>query len=122
MGVTVCAASGDHGTADLDAQHWEQDKRINVNHPAVNDFVLGCGGTQITQGKDVVWNDGTPFDVTVRGGGGWATGGGISVVFPVPSYQTGASFASVNRHWQSWSWCARHCYERDELLHACGLF
>jgi hypothetical protein len=62
-----------------------------VNHPAVDDFVLGCGGTQITQGKDVVWNDGTPFDVTVRGGGGWATGGGISVVFPVPSYQTGAN-------------------------------
>ena len=89
IGVTICAASGDHGTADLDAGHW--DDKIHVNHPAVDDLVLGCGGTQINaQDKDVVWNDGTPFDVNVQGGGGWATGGGISVVFPVPSYQQAA--------------------------------
>jgi len=86
IGVTICAASGDHGTADLDAAHW--DGKIHVNHPAVDDMVLGCGGTQINaQRRDVVWNDGTPFNVNVQGGGGWATGGGISVVFPVPSYQ-----------------------------------
>ena len=54
-------------------------------------LVLGCGGTQIdNQGKDVVWNDGTPFDTTVAGGGGWASGGGISVVFAVPGYQQNA--------------------------------
>jgi kumamolisin len=39
----------------------------------------------------VAWNDGTPFDVNTAGGGGWATGGGISEIFPVPSYQAGAS-------------------------------
>ncbi len=89
-GVTVCVASGDHGTADLDAQDW--DNKIHVDHPAVDDLVLGCGGTQITaQGADVVWNDGTPFDVNVPGGGGWASGGGISEVFAVPSYQTTAN-------------------------------
>jgi kumamolisin len=89
IGVTICAASGDHGTADLDAEHW--DNKIHVNHPAVDDFVLGCGGTQINaQDKDVAWNDGTPFNVNVQGGGGWASGGGISVIFPVPSYQKGA--------------------------------
>jgi subtilase family serine protease len=32
-GIAICAASGDHGTADLDAQHW--DGKIHVNHPAV---------------------------------------------------------------------------------------
>jgi len=41
-------------------------------------------------GKDVVWNDGTPFNVHVDGGGGWASGGGISTVFPLPPYQAGA--------------------------------
>jgi kumamolisin len=88
-GVTVCVASGDHGTADLEAQQWDQ--KIHVDHPAVDDLVLGCGGTQITaQGKDVVWNDETPFDVNVQGGGGWASGGGISEVFAVPSYQASA--------------------------------
>jgi kumamolisin len=90
-GVTVCVASGDHGTADLDAADWDQ--KIHVDHPAVDDMVLGCGGTQIdSTGNDVVWNDGTPFDVNVQGGGGWASGGGISAgVIAVPSYQAGAN-------------------------------
>jgi len=85
LGITVCVASGDHGTADEDASDW--DGKIHVDHPACDDLVLGCGGTQIESGKDVVWNDGTPFNVNVPGGGGWASGGGISEVFPVPPYQ-----------------------------------
>ncbi len=89
LGITVCIASGDHGTADLDAQDW--DNKIHVDHPACDDMVLGCGGTQIDGGNDVVWNDGTPFDTSVPGGGGWASGGGISEVFAVPAYQTGAN-------------------------------
>jgi kumamolisin len=90
LGITICVASGDHGTADLDAPDW--DGKIHVDHPAVDDLVLGCGGTQIDKtGKDVVWNDGTPFDTTVAGGGGWASGGGISEVFPVPGYQQNAN-------------------------------
>jgi kumamolisin len=88
LGITVCVASGDHGTADLDASDWDQ--KIHVDHPACDDLVLGCGGTQIDGGEDVVWNDGTPFDVNTPGGGGWASGGGISKVFPVPSYQANA--------------------------------
>jgi len=88
LGITVCAASGDHGTADQDASHW--DGLIHVDHPACDDLVLGCGGTQIESNKDVVWNEGTPFDVNVQGGGGWATGGGISQVFAVPPYQSHA--------------------------------
>jgi kumamolisin len=88
LGITVCIASGDHGTADLDASDW--DGKIHVDHPACDDLVLGCGGTQIASNKDVVWNDGTPFDVNVQGGGGWASGGGISEIFPVPSYQAAA--------------------------------
>jgi kumamolisin len=85
VGITICVASGDHGTADLDATHW--DGKIHVDHPAVDDMVLACGGTQIDDGADVVWNDGTSF----ADGGGWASGGGISVVFPVPSYQAPAN-------------------------------
>jgi kumamolisin len=84
LGITVCAAAGDHGTADMDANHW--DEQIHVDHPACDDLVLACGGTQIDgTGADVVWNDGTPL-----ADGGWASGGGISEVFPVPSYQANA--------------------------------
>jgi kumamolisin len=88
LGITVCVASGDHGIADLDASSW--DGKIHVDHPACDDLVLGCGGTQVDAGKDVVWNDGTPFDPGVPGGGGWASGGGISEIFAVPSYQAAA--------------------------------
>jgi kumamolisin len=90
LGITICAASGDHGTADERALDW--DKKIHVDHPADDDLVLGCGGTQIDdQGNDVAWNDGTPFDVNVPGGGGWAGGGGISEIFAVPAYQKNAN-------------------------------
>ena len=90
LGITVCAASGDHGPADLGASDW--DHQVHVNHPSSDDLVLSCGGTQIdpVSGKDVVWNDNTPFDVSVKGGGGWASGGGISKIFPVPDYQSNA--------------------------------
>ncbi|HTS88757.1 MAG TPA: S53 family serine peptidase [Gemmatimonadales bacterium] len=88
LGVTVCAAAGDHGSADLDGFHW--DGQIHVDHPAVDDYVLACGGTQIdAQGNDVVWNDGTSFSNS-PGGGGWATGGGVSVTVPLPTYQKDA--------------------------------
>lgn len=86
LGVTICTAAGDHGTADLDSGHW--DGKIHVDHPSCDPMVLACGGTQIdASGADVVWNDGTPFDPTVRGGGGWATGGGVSTCFAKPDYQ-----------------------------------
>ena len=56
---------------------------------------LGCGGTQIdSHGKDVVWNDGTPFDVNDPSGGGWASGGGISQTFAVPPTSRAQSFPS----------------------------
>jgi kumamolisin len=90
QGITVCAATGDHGTADLDGASWDQ--QIHVDHPAVDPLVLACGGTQVNgNGADEVWNDGTPFDPGLPGGGGWATGGGISQVFPVPDYQKAAN-------------------------------
>jgi kumamolisin len=75
LGITICAASGDHGAID---RNW--DGKVHVVHPACDDLVLSCGGTQIDgNGHDVVWNDETG-----------AGGGGISEVFPVPSYQTNA--------------------------------
>lgn len=85
LGITVCVAAGDHGCADLDAASW--DGKVHVDHPACDDLVLGCGGTQIVGDRDAVWNDGTPFDASAQGGGGWTTGGGISQVFAVPAYQ-----------------------------------
>jgi len=81
MGVTVCVASGDSGSSDGVHDHLQ-----HVDFPASSPFALACGGTRLvstngtTISQEVVWNDGS------KGG---ATGGGISDVFALPSWQNG---------------------------------
>jgi kumamolisin len=73
-GITVTAAAGDSGSSDgLPGR--------NVDFPASSPLVLGCGGTSLpalNTSLEVIWND----------GGGVATGGGISALFSIPTYQT----------------------------------
>ena len=83
MGVTVCIASGDNGSADM-AQGW--DGKPHADFPASSPFALACGGTKLTASNghvadEVVWNEGPS---------GGAGGGGVSVYFPLPPYQHGA--------------------------------
>ncbi len=82
IGVTVLAAAGDSGASD-----GESGGTLAVDFPASAPYVLGCGGTRLllsgaTITEEVVWND------LAEGEG--ATGGGVSQVFPLPSYQSGA--------------------------------
>jgi kumamolisin len=82
MGITVCAASGDHGSSDGAANGQD-----NVDFPASSPHVLACGGTTVSakQSKivrETVWNDG------ISGG---ASGGGISSIFPIPAWQAGVT-------------------------------
>ncbi|MFD7160200.1 protease pro-enzyme activation domain-containing protein [Kribbella sp. NPDC059898] len=80
LGVTVCAASGDNGSAD-----GQTDGAQHADFPASSPHALACGGTHL-EGvppkitSETVWN--TP--------GGGATGGGVSDTFPVPAYQSTA--------------------------------
>jgi kumamolisin len=81
MGVTVCVASGDNGSSD-----GVNDGNNHVDFPASDPFVLGCGGTTLQASNEqivneVVWND--------QSSGGGATGGGVSDVFPLPTWQDG---------------------------------
>ena len=78
-GVTVTVAAGDNGSTDGVA-----DGKQHVDFPSSAPHALGCGGTtlQISDGvasSEVVWND-LPSD--------GAGGGGISIEFVVPSYQS----------------------------------
>jgi kumamolisin len=83
LGITVFAASGDDGSADE-----VPDGHVHVDFPASSPFVTGVGGTSLrsiaTGGTEVVWNNGP------RASGGGASGGGVSRVFPLPSWQAGA--------------------------------
>lgn len=88
MGVTICVAAGDHGADDTDTPS----ERVTVDFPASSPHVLACGGTHLEANNgsistETVWNT---HD-------GWATGGGVSEVFPLPSWQAGANVPnSVN--------------------------
>jgi kumamolisin len=80
MGITICAASGDNGSADGAANG-----QANVDFPASSPHVLACGGTSVRTmqsriARETVWNDG------IRGG---ASGGGISNIFSIPTWQAG---------------------------------
>jgi kumamolisin len=81
LGVTVCVAAGDWGSAD-----GQQDNQPHVDFPAASPNALACGGTTLDAdpatgrvSSEVVWS--SPD--------GSATGGGVSRVFPLPSWQSG---------------------------------
>jgi kumamolisin len=82
MGVTVLAASGDDGASDGDASGAP-----TVDFPAASPYVVGCGGTKLTLsgiaiGSEQAWNELAEDE--------GATGGGVSEVFALPSYQQSA--------------------------------
>lgn len=91
LGITICVAAGDAGSGDENPDDLAQvgetpDGHAHADFPASSPFALGCGGTKVTaaSGKitsEVVWNE-DPLRS--------ATGGGVSDVFAVPSYQSGA--------------------------------
>jgi kumamolisin len=90
QGVTICCASGDDGSQDQLA-----DGRAHVDFPAASPYVLACGGTSLqvsgaTLVKETVWNNGE------RQSGGGASGGGISDMNTLPSWQKGIVPPSVN--------------------------
>jgi kumamolisin len=80
LGVTIVVAAGDDGSTDGGTGN-------NVDFPASSPHVLGCGGTKLdadgaTIVSEVVWNE-----LANKEG---ATGGGVSNVFPLPSWQANA--------------------------------
>jgi kumamolisin len=84
MGITVCVASGDNGSGDA-----VNDGKPHVDFPASSPHALACGGTKLIANpstgvisSEVVWNE------TAANEG--AGGGGVSDVFPVPSFQATA--------------------------------
>ncbi|MGH9302818.1 MAG: S53 family peptidase [Acidimicrobiales bacterium] len=89
VGITVTVACGDSGSAD-----GVLDGLAHVDFPASSPHVLACGGTRLLEGApgeiatEVVWNDGDS---------GGSTGGGVSDVFALPSWQERAGVpGSVN--------------------------
>lgn len=81
LGVTVTVAAGDNGSSN-----GSSDGSNHADFPASSPHALACGGTTLhatnsTVTSETVWNNG-------RGGG--ATGGGVSKVFAMPTWQAAA--------------------------------
>lgn len=85
-GQTIYAAAGDSGAYDnYENSSGPARKTLAVDDPASQPYVVGVGGTRLTVNSqsgeyqsEVVWNNGLG-----RGAGG----GGISIVWPIPSWQ-----------------------------------
>jgi kumamolisin len=81
LGVTITVASGDNGSSD-----GITDGQNHVDFPASGPHVLACGGTNL-QGSGSSITSETVWNAQPRGG---ASGGGVSNVFALPSWQSGA--------------------------------
>jgi len=82
VGVTITVAAGDDGSTD-----GVTGTANHVDFPASSPHVLACGGTKLvgtgsTITSEVVWNE-----LSSNEG---ATGGGVSNVFPLPTWQANA--------------------------------
>jgi kumamolisin len=87
LGITITVACGDNGSTD-----GVSDGANHVDFPASSPHVLACGGTKITVSgtaltNEVVWND------EAQSGG--ATGGGVSIMFSLPSWQQNANVSKA---------------------------
>jgi kumamolisin len=82
MGVTVLVAAGDDGSSD-----GSTNGQPEVDFPASSPYVVACGGTTLalsgtTIRSEQVWNEASSDE--------GATGGGVSELFALPSYQQSA--------------------------------
>src|ERR1700735_1347232 len=82
MGVSVCVAAGDDGSTD-----GVTDGLNHVDFPASSPNVLACGGTELVASGNSITSE-TVWNELANNEG--ATGGGVSDVFPLPSYQSSA--------------------------------
>ncbi len=88
LGVTVTAAAGDNGSSD-----GSDDGAAHADFPASSPHALACGGTSLRAkgtaiATETVWNDGA---------NGGATGGGVSDVFALPSWQKGVGVPAAKK-------------------------
>ena len=94
LGVTICCAAGDAGSGDENPDGGVRpDGLAHADFPGSSPYVLCCGGTRLSANgakiaSEKVWNEDPQRS---------ATGGGVSDVFPLPSYQRSAGVpASAN--------------------------
>ena len=96
QGQTILAASGDEGSEGCDGGGALGDTELATSDPATQPFVIGVGGTTLSTigppPSETVWNNGGGL-TGLLGLALGASGGGLSALWPMPSYQAGANSA-----------------------------
>ena len=101
QGQSIYAASGDEGSADCAGS--DGTTGLAADDPASQPNVTGVGGTSLTAignppataPTEKVWNNGS----------GEASGGGISISWPMPTYQSGSGETGVFNSYSTGSPC-----------------
>ena len=86
QGQTIMAASGDSAAYDCG------DGTLAVDDPASNPYVTGVGGTSLTLNQDNSYRSESAWSNTP--GAGYGSGGGVSQLWPMPTYQSGMGVIS----------------------------
>ena len=82
QGITTFVAIGDYGTQAIDI-----DPTYTVQYPGTSPYVVSCGGTIVninndyTIASEIVWNQTS-----------YSTGGGISTIYSIPSWQSNKGY------------------------------
>lgn len=84
-GVAIFASSGDKGAYDCRHSDWA-DLRVSTGAPGMDPNVIAVGGTYVWMTDDGTYLDEAAWEEPLTG---WATGGGLSVTYPRPAWQTG---------------------------------
>jgi len=85
LGITVCVASGDAGSANYAANDPNWDGGAHADFPASSPYALGCGGTRLTVSGNAITDE-----AVWHPGPNEGSGGGVSRYFALPSYQANA--------------------------------
>ncbi|HUX43644.1 MAG TPA: protease pro-enzyme activation domain-containing protein [Terracidiphilus sp.] len=121
QGQSIISASGDQGSTScsgITSYTIAQQQALSVNYPASSQYVTAVGGTEITSANDVSGNqyftaangttDANPSVLKYIPEVAWnddssqyglsSTGGGVSTLFPKPSWQTGVPGIPADSH------------------------
>jgi kumamolisin len=88
MGVTVLVASGDSGATD-----GSSNGALEVDFPSSSPYAIGCGGTKLGLNGNVISSEVAWNELSANEG---ATGGGVSEVFALPTFQSGAKVPAAS--------------------------
>jgi subtilase family serine protease len=87
QGQSVYAAAGDGGSTDCYVDGGKKDRTLAVDDPGSQPYVTSVGGTSLPSISNLpmqtTWNDSSDED--------GAGGGGVSALWGMPSYQSGAA-------------------------------